>query len=176
MQDLGRRDLLSLVSAGGLAAVTVVLIRATTADRDRVTRGTGRATSFGSVAVLGAVRRSRQGASQVTDTGHGLGHDDVDQGHGWPDLVRVRVEVHNGTRRDLLTSPGQFRLRVGPDGPTVSPFAWEHGPGALSARTTRAGWVDFLAPQEQELWVDFDDAGRVRPSAIPFRLAVARDV
>lgn len=180
MPDFDRRDVIAAVSAGGLAVASAMLLRATTSDDQVVTRGRGRATSFGSVAVLDAVRRSRlavadraaghhgSGAVTAPATGHG-------EGHGWSDLVRVRVEVHNGTAHDLLTSLGQFRLRVGPAGPTVTPFAWEHDPGALAPRSTRLSWIDFLAPRDTDLWVEFDDAGRAMPTAMPFRLEETRD-
>ena len=177
MPELDRRDLLTMASAGGLAVASAVLLRATVPDEDRVTRGRGRATSFGSVAVLGAVRRARNG--EATPTGHADrhapgGHDPGD-GHGWPDLVRVTVEMHNGTAHPLLASLGQFRLRVGTDGPTVTPFAWQHDPGALAPRSTRTSWIDYLAPPDDDLSVEFEDAGEVRPTALPFRLEVTRD-
>jgi hypothetical protein len=169
MPELDRRDLLTMASAGGLAVASAMLLRATASDDDPVTRGRGLATSFGSVAVLDAVRRPRNG--EATPTAHSSGHDG---GHGWPDLVRVRVEVHNGTAHPLLASLGQFRLRVGTDGPTVTPFAWQHDPGALAPRSTRTSWVEYLAPPDDDLWVEFEDAGLVRPTALPFRLEVTR--
>ena len=180
MPELDRRDLLTMASAGGLVAVSAVLLRATSPDDDRVTRGRGMATSFGSVAVLDAVRRPRNGEATPTaySGGHSGGHAAHAHaaGHGWPDLVRVRVEVHNGTAHPLLASLGQFRLRVGANGPTVTPFAWQHDPGALAPRSTRTSWVDYLAPPDDDLWVEFEDAGEVRPTALPFRLEGTRDV
>ncbi|HET6653668.1 MAG TPA: hypothetical protein VFH10_13570 [Nocardioides sp.] len=177
MPELDRRNLLTLASAGGLAVASAVLLRATSPDDDRVTRGRGRATSFGSVAVLDAVRRPRNGdgtptSHSVADLDDGANHEDD---HGWPDLVRVRVEVHNGTAHPLLASLGQFRLRVATDGPTVTPFAWQHDPGALAPRSTRTSWVDYLAPPDDDLWVEFEDAGEARPATLPFRLEVTRD-
>ncbi len=176
MPELDRRDLLTMASAGGLVAVSAVLLRATIPDDDHVTRGRGRATSFGSVAVLDAVRRPRHGES--TRTAHSGGHDPGDllgDEHAWRDLVRVTVEVHNGTVHPLLASLGQFRLRVGADGPTVTPFAWQHDPGALAPRSSRTSWVDYLAPPDGDLWIEFEDSGDVRPTALPFRLEVTRD-
>ena len=124
------------------------------------TRGPGRWTTFGSVALLGWNRRSH--AATGIDTRHG-GHDAAADGpvnpHGvWTDSVLVGVQVHNGLDRPMLFSPGQFRLRVGADGPTVTAYDAERPPGGLPARTTLTSWVSFLAPPDADhLAVEFSD-------------------
>ena len=126
----------------------------------RPTRGRGRWTTFGSVALLGWNRRD-QAATGVAAR-HG-GHDATADGpanpHGvWTETVLVGVQVHNGLDRPMLFSPGQFRLRVGADGPTVTAYDAERPPGGLPARSTLTTWVSFLAPQDaDDLAVEFSD-------------------
>jgi hypothetical protein len=72
--------------------------------------------------------------------------------------VLVGVEVHNGLDRPVLFSPGQFRLRVGADGPTVTAYDAARAPGGLPARSTLTTWVRFRAPEDAEdLAVEFTD-------------------
>lgn len=86
---------------------------------------------------------------------------DEPAGHGiWPQAVLVGVQVHNGLDRPLLFSPGQFRLRVGPNGPSVTPYAAEGPSQGLAARTTLTTWVSFLTPDDaDDLAVEFTETG-----------------
>jgi hypothetical protein len=123
------------------------------------TRGRGMWTTFGSVALLGW-NSQHHGAAGVA-TRHG-DHDAAADGanpHGiWTESVLVGVQVHNGLDRPMLFSPGQFRLRVGADGPTVTAYDAERPPGGLPARSTLTTWVSFLAPADaDDLAVEFSD-------------------
>ena len=143
------------------------------------TRGRGRWTTFGSVAVLGWSRHRHTGDT----SGHGHSqHHGTEQAeliggpHGiWPQTVVVEVEVHNGLDRPLLFSPGQFRLRVGSGGPSVTPYDAEGSAEGLPAHSTRTTWVSFLAPQDAaDLAVEFTEAGASRPTSTLLR-SVATD-
>lgn len=127
------------------------------------TRGRGAPTAFGSVAVLGSSRRTRTldgGTAHL----HGDHHPERPAAAAalpglWSDTVRVEVEVHNGLNRPLLFSPGQFRLRVGTNGPSVTPYDAERPPGSLPAGRTLTTWVSYLTPGEaDELGIEFTEA------------------
>jgi hypothetical protein len=123
------------------------------------TRGRGEWTTFGSVALLGWNRRDH--ATAGVSAHHGGRQTDAAPAnpHGvWTETVLVGVEVHNGLDRPLLFSPGQFRLRVGDHGPTVTAYDAERPPGGLPARSTLTTWVSFLAPADaSDLSVEFTD-------------------
>ena len=91
--------------------------------------------------------------------GHEFSDDGLANPHGiWSETVLVGVEVHNGLDRPMLFSPGQFRLRVGADGPTVTAYDAERPPGGLEADSTLTTWVSFLAPEDaDDLSVEFSD-------------------
>jgi hypothetical protein len=123
-------------------------------------RGRGKWTTFGSVALLGWNRQHHDTTS--VSMRHGGGHQPDDGAvnpHGvWTETVLVGVEVHNGLDRPMLFSPGQFRLRVGANGPTVTAYDTERPPGALPAGSTLTTWVSFLAPKgADDLAVEFAD-------------------
>jgi len=67
----------------------------------------------------------------------------------WPDVVTIELEVHNGLASAVLFSPGQLRLQVGPDGPTVTPLAAGSGPRPTTGGSTTRTWVSFLAPKSK---------------------------
>ena len=128
--------------------------------RTSPTRGRGRWTTFGSVALLGWNRHHHATAGVVTHhPGHEFSDDGLANPHGiWSETVLVGVEVHNGLDRPMLYSPGQFRLRVGADGPTVTAYDAERPPGGLAADSTLTTWVSFLAPEDaDDLSVEFSD-------------------
>lgn len=140
------------------------------------TRGRGRWTTFGSIAVLGwsRHRHADNAAGHGHSQHHGTEQADVIGGpHGvWPQTVVVGVEVHNGLDRPLLFSPGQFRLRVGRGGPSVTPYDAEGSAEGLPAHSTRTTWVSFLAPQDADnLAVEFTEAGASRGISTQLRAA-----
>jgi len=177
MSQLTRRGLGTVLVGGALAsgtAIGAVVAGSDTVRPDRVlSRGRGRWTGFGSVNV-GAARRATLAASAV-----GAQHQDhnihVPKSHRtWSDTVRVDVEVHNGTERPILVSPGQFRLRVGSTGPTVTPYqsGWPVGP--LSSSTTLSSWITYLAPPGAvDMWVEYVEPGATAPQAFVISPEVA---
>jgi hypothetical protein len=165
-----RRRVLALVCAGGAlsAAGPVGLI----ATRDGakppprpIVRGRGSWTSFGSVAVLAAARDVRHDAAAH------LHHDPAPAGEPlanrtWSTTVRVEIELHNGSDRPVLLSPGQFRLSLGTTGTTVAPYDAGRPVAAVPAAQTVRTWVTYLAPvEETDLTLRYDDPGLARPLA-----------
>jgi len=78
----------------------------------------------------------------------------------------VDVEVHNGSDNPIMVSPGQFRLRVGGTGPTVSPHraGWSVGP--LGPSETVSSWISYLAPPGAfDLWLEYAEPGATAPQA-----------
>jgi len=127
------------------------------------TRGRGRWTSFVPVAVLGAARHAGGAAHQAGTHDHAAPAGTTLAVHDpWRDTVEVDVEVHNGTDRPMLVSPGQFRLRVGADGPTVTLYGADRAAGELPAGSTTRMRISYLAPPPGEaLAVEFTEAGAV---------------
>ena len=126
-----------------------------------VTRGRGVATSFGSVAVLGAARRTRPGP--VTHAEHQPnGPAATTSNEPWSDLVDVEVEVHNGLARAILVSPGQFRLRLGENGPTVAPYDFDTGVRELAPQQRVRTTISYLAPTQgaTALNLMYEDTGQ----------------
>ena len=144
--------------------------------RTSPTRGRGRWTTFGSVALLGWNRRPHATAAAATHHPRGgFSNDGLVNPHGiWSETVLVGVEVHNGLDRPMLFSPGQFRLRVGTDGPTVTAYDAERPPGGLAADSTLTTWVSFLAPRDAgDLTVEFTDPDAADVLAMKLNLAMA---
>ena len=123
----------------------------------------GQETSFGSVALLGSA-----GLTLAPPTGahhHGALHQSADPVpsavHGaWTDAVVVDVEVHNGSSVPVELSPGQFRVRVDGDGPTVSLYDADRDAGPLRPRSTTTMRIRYLAPTpEHRVSLEFADMG-----------------
>jgi hypothetical protein len=93
--------------------------------------------------------------------------------HGaWTDAVIVDVRIHNGLRRPVELSPGQFRVRVDDDGPTVSLYSADRDAGVVQAGSTTTMRVSYLVPPpDHGLSLEFTD-----PDApAPVRLARLAD-
>jgi hypothetical protein len=166
MTEISRRRI--LVVLGGTAASAAIANAALTRGRSSpgLTRGRGQWTSFGSVSLLAwsrlALAPSAAGRHQpqhrhqhlapavpVPSAVHGA----------WTDAVVVDVEVHNGARTPIALSPGQFRVRVDDDGPTVSLYRANRSPGPMTAGSTTTLRISYLAPpQERRLSLEFEDA------------------
>lgn len=138
-------------------------------DDGGVSRGEGVWTSFGSVRISAAERQARNpqgtGAGSSAANSHG-GHG----GHAvasttaqpfnltWGDHMMVELEVHNGLDRKVLFSPGQLRLKIGANGPTVTNRNPGTGKGALEPGSTSHFWISFLVPSDaREVSAEFTD-------------------
>lgn len=169
MSQISRRGLGTVLVGGALAsgtAISLVVAGSDTVRPDRVlTRGRGRWTGFGSVSV-GTARRATLTASAVGAQHQNHSVHVPEEHRTWSDTVRVEMELHNGTERPILVSPGQFRLRVGSGGPTVTPYqaGWVVGP--LSGSSTLSSWITYLAPPgASDMWVEYVEPGATAPQA-----------
>jgi hypothetical protein len=171
-----RRRVLAIVCAGGaVSAAGPVWLLANRTETERpprpLGRGRGTWTSFGSVAVLAAVREARHDAAahlhgESGPVGGPLAN------RTWSTTVRVQVEVHNGSERAVLLSPGQFRLRIADTDTTVAPYDVGRPAAVVGPGRTVDTWVSYLAPaEESDLRLEYDDTGLSRP--LDFRLSVA---
>ena len=163
-----RQTLLLLAGALAAGAGTIALIRADGNAAGAITRGRGAWTSSGTIAVLGFSRELRT-------VGHGGGEHvppAAVAGHTWPVVLTANIALHNGLNRPLLVSPGQLRLQVGAEGPTVSPLAAGFRAGPQAAGATLTTWVSYLAPDdERPLTLQYSEPGVL--AAIPLGLPVA---
>ena len=83
------------------------------------------------------------------------------------------IEVHNGLDRPILLSPGQFRLQVGLDGPSVAPYDFELAVREVAAHATVSGWISYLAPPggAAALSLSYDDVARSEPTTLVLEVA-----
>jgi hypothetical protein len=162
MTILSRRAVLVVVGGAAASAAAARVTMSRGPSSSPVTRGRGQQTSFGSVALLAS---SRLALSPSTGTSHqhhkGSTTPVPSAVHGaWTDAVMVEVEVHNGSQRAIELSPGQFRMRVDGDGPTVSLYRADRVPGAMAPRSTTTMRISYLAPPpDHPLSLEFADAG-----------------
>lgn len=150
------------VLALGGAAASAVTVRTWSgaAGNGQPTRGRGPATAFGSVAVLAvdaSTRRDPAVSHAHTGVREALGAPGSHE--AWTRVLRVEVELHNGLGRPVAFSPGQFRLRLGRGGSTVTPYDSSMLPvAALPAHSTSTGTVRYLVPEDAgDLTVEFSD-------------------
>lgn len=159
MIQVNRRALLLVTGSGILT--TAVAGRALLAQPLGPTHGQGVRTSFGSIALLGWSHEAlvpggaaHGAADPVGQGGHPTGAV-LDRAsrpvpsavHGsWTDAVAVEVEVHNGSRRPLGLSPGQFRVRVDSDGPTVALYSADRQAGPVGPGATTRMQIRYLVP------------------------------
>lgn len=169
MTELSRRSVLLAVggSAASAAAAGGVLMRARGSGGP--SRGRGDRTSFGSVALLGSSRLVLA-RSDTAQHGQGRGHDVSGDPvasfvHGaWTEAVVVDVEVHNGLQHAMELSPGQFRVRVDDDGPTVTLYSSDRDPGPVEPGSTTTMRIRYLVPPaDRGLSLEFADADAVAP-------------
>lgn len=149
------------VLALGGAAASAVTVRTWSgaAGNGQPTRGRGPATAFGSVAVLAVDASTRRGpAAGHAHTGVRAALGAPESHEAWTRVLRVEVELHNGLGRPVAFSPGQFRLRLGRGGRTVTPYDSSLPAAALPAHSTLAGSVSYLVPEDAgDLTVEFSD-------------------
>ncbi|NKX50593.1 hypothetical protein HER39_08435, partial [Arthrobacter deserti] len=87
----------------------------------------------------------------------------------WGDHLALQLEVSNDSDRDVLFSPGQLRLKLGQDGPSVTNRASDAAAGRLPAGATQRYWISFLAPSDAAgLAAEFTDPwlGEDKPLAL----------
>ena len=174
--EMSRRSMLVALGATGAsaAAATVVLAHGRSAPP---TRGHGAWTSFGTVALLGWSRLALAAGAPGHEHEHAHAHAPAhvhgpaavavpvpSAVHGaWTHAVVVDVQVHNGSRSPIELSPGQFRVRVDEDGPTVSLYSADRSYGALEAGSTSTLRISYLVPPPgPELSLEFADAISMR--------------
>ena len=164
-----RQTFLMLAGALTAGAGTIALIRAEGKSAVAITRGRGAWTSSGTIAVLGFSRHLRT-------VGHSGEHvpsaSTAVVGHTWPVVLTAKITLHNGLNRPLLVSPGQLRLQVGSEGPTVSPLDAGFRAGPQAAGATLTTWVSYLTPDdERPLTLQYSEPGVL--AAIPLGRSVA---
>jgi hypothetical protein len=149
MVELSRRQVLT----GGAAVAATGLLTWSWAGALGPPTAVPVPTSFGTVSLLGARVSGRTGAhghDAVTTAGASaaaaVAAATLAAHRTWPGLLRVDVAIANHLERAVAFSPGQFRLRVGADGPTVTALDTELTPGALAAGRTVRTWLTFLVP------------------------------
>ncbi len=169
MAELTRRQVL-IASGGGLAAVAIGgAVNSALPGLLSARLDLGQATAFGKVTILRAHRKHRTGALAGPHHGRAAPADTANdhlapQHLAWSDYVHVDLAVENSSRRPVLLSPGQFRLRVGRSGPTVSLYDAGHRVVALAAGSTLTTWVGYLAPSDQSAFgIEYTEAGARAP-------------
>ncbi len=124
-------------------------------------------TSFGTVVVLGSSRieAAAPGAAHVTSSHGGADALVPSAVHGaWTAGVLIDVSVRNRLRRPVELSPGQFRVRVDRDGPTVSLYSSDRDAEPLEPGAARTLRITYLAPPpDLPLSLLFEDPGARRP-------------
>jgi hypothetical protein len=113
----------------------------------------GSTTRFGTVAVLGS------SVTRIADD-----HETAHAHLAWQDALVAEVEARNESGRRVLVSSGQFRLRVGERGPTVSYVDTEQPLLVLAPGAVRRWWISFRTPPGHDaLFLEYTDAGADRP-------------
>lgn len=176
-----RRSVGAVLGGGVFAALAASWLGklVTTSTSEGISRRAGAWTSFGTVAVLRAERQARLGGAP-SDAGHGdhaaTSVASLEPGnHTFADVVAVEVEVHNGTGHPVLLSAGQLRLRLGDQGPTVTPRDSGRAVGAIEAGATERLWVSYLAPSDAgQLSLEFTDPRQESPLQLDLPSVVRR--
>jgi hypothetical protein len=169
MTEISRRKILAVLAGTAASAAAANLALSRGRSSPEPTRGRGQRTSFGSVALLAWSRQTLAPSAPASRHHHADSTTPVPSAvHGaWTDAVEVDVEVHNGTRQPMRLSPGQFRVRVDGNGPTVSLYRADRGPGAVAAGSTTTMRISYLAPpRSRPLSLEFDDADAMTTLAL----------
>lgn len=172
MTEISRRDIIVAVGGSAATAAAAGVLLVGSRPSHRPTRGRGHRTSFGSVALLGTSRLVLAPAGTASHghaSGHAVSQEPVASAvHGaWTDAVVVDLEVHNGLRRAMELSPGQFRVRVDADGPTVSLYSADRDAGPVAAGSTTKLRIRYLVPPPDRLLsLEFADTESTTPVAL----------
>ncbi|MHA7275502.1 hypothetical protein [Arthrobacter sp. HLT1-21] len=153
------------VTVAGTAAAGGLLAAATSASPPGVK------TSFGTVRLTEAERQLRflpangpggsdaQKLPGITHGGHSaVGSTAQPANSTWGEHLALRLEVRNDSDQPVLFAPGQLRLQIGADGPTVTNRDAEALTGPLPADSTTSLWINFLVPADAtRLSAEFTD-------------------
>ncbi|MGZ8743552.1 MAG: hypothetical protein ACXWXO_11585 [Nocardioides sp.] len=156
MSGISRRSAL-LATIGGMASAASVsawLVRGW-ADETAPAQGRRIRTSFGSVLLVASRWEAGPGLAGATSSGESEAV--------WLDRVIVLVEVRNQSQRPVRIAPGQFLLRVGQQGPTMTFVGAEPYGGIIAAGRMLHLRLTFLTPSQfsplgLEYW---EDGGQV---------------
>lgn len=109
-------------------------------------------TSFGSVQLVAS--RWEAGAGQPSTSRP------AEVTTAWSDRIVVLVEVRNESGAPVRVAPGQFRLRVGSDGPTVALLLAEpHGGVVAPGRVLQLRLTFVAPPGHPALALEYLEAG-----------------
>lgn len=122
---------------------------------------TGVRTSFGTVQITSAERQSRlqtrpggSGSADPTGSSHtthgGSSNRSLQQpaNHTWGSHLLVELTAFNDTPAPILLPPGQLRMKVGVDGPTITNRGSSGVPASLGAGETARMLISFLIPSD----------------------------
>ncbi|MFN0029902.1 MAG: hypothetical protein ACKV2O_22330 [Acidimicrobiales bacterium] len=148
--------------------------------------GNGANASFGRVEVAGWTSGPRPPATGTsahgghapsppasTERGHAENTAGANPAEGvWSDLFRINVSLTNASPLPVLVSAGQFRLQVGVDGPTVTPYDVSSALTTLAPRSAGTLALSYLAPPGIDPpTLLFDDVARPAAPAMELHLA-----
>ena len=142
MSAMSRRSVLAAAcgSLASAASVSAWLVRGWVHDTGPAAHGRRIRTSFGSVVLVA----SRWEAGAV---GAGAAQSGT-AGAAWTDTIVVLVEVRNESPGTVRVAPGQFRLRIGREGPGMTFISAEPPGGAVAAGRVLHLRLTFQAPPE----------------------------
>lgn len=139
--------------------------------------------SFGNVAVVSWTSGPRPAAANPVDHG---GHSSApagtpmdspgkDSSDGlWTDQITLMAVLTNSSAGAVLVSGGQFRLRIGADGPTVTPYEVSSAFTTVPPGSTETLVISYLAPPDIDPpTLLFDDFARPADPAVELHLAPA---
>lgn len=157
------RRVFGALSGAALALTAGGTIAAGMASGGSVLSSTGVRTSFGSVEITLAERQSRlqstfdgrpsagptAGSSHAAH-GEGSGNRRLQQpaNNTWGSHLLVELMAHNDTSAPLRLPPGQLRLKVGTNGPTITNRGSSGVPAPLGAGETARMLISFLVPSD----------------------------
>jgi hypothetical protein len=142
--------------SGAAIALTAGGTIAGVASSGSVAGGDAVRTSFGTVQITSAERQSRlQAKSGGSDPAHAT-HAEASNPRGlqqpanntWGSHLLVELTVHNDTAAPILLPPGQLRLKVGTDGPTITNRGSSGVPATLGTNETARMLISFLIPSD----------------------------
>lgn len=156
------RRVFGALSGAAIALTAGGTIAAGMASGGSVFGSSGVRTSFGTVQITSAERQSRlqakaDGSGRVgptTGSSHashgGSSSRELQQpaNNTWGSHLLIELTAHNDTPAPILLPPGQLRLKVGTDGPTITNRGSSGVPAQLGAGETARMSISFLVPSD----------------------------